>query len=198
MRTASEATPTAQPRPLIVGRTYAVKREVVFGAWTSVDAVKRWFCPTGYTVPEATVDARVGGRFTFVDRRPDMGEVLHTGEYLEIDRPRRLVFRFSVPAFSAGTTTIRVEITPTAEGCELILTHEGVLEDYAERTVDGWTMILEALDRALRYPPRNSAVASMASTRPRRSIWTPRSGRNLATRRSVIGSWRCAHKKRAC
>lgn len=136
-------------RTVQVKRRYAHPADRVFDAWlTPAVAAKFLFAtPTG-TMVKTQIDPKVGGGFLFVDRR-DGQDVEHVGEYLEIDRPRRLVFRFSVPAFSAGTTTIRVEIAPTAEGCELTLTHEGVLEDYAERTVSGWTMILEALDRAL-------------------------------------------------
>lgn len=34
-------------------------------------------------------------------------------------------------------------------GCELTLTHEGVLPDYASQTKQGWTAILEGLALAL-------------------------------------------------
>jgi uncharacterized protein YndB with AHSA1/START domain len=132
-----------------VKRRYAHPADKVFDAWLTPEVAARFLfaTPTG-TMVRAEIDARVGGAFLFVDRR-DGQDVEHVGEYLEIDRPRRLVFRFSVPAFPADATTIRVEIAPTAEGCELTLTHEGVVEDYAERTQGGWTMILGALEAAL-------------------------------------------------
>ncbi|SRR5208283_5039442 len=94
------------------------------------------------------IDARVGGRFVFVDRR-NGEDVEHVGGYLVIDRPCRLVFTFSVPKFSSETTRVSVGVMPTEVGCELTLTPEGVLEDYANRTAEGWTTILGGLANAL-------------------------------------------------
>ena len=48
-------------RPLRVSRIFSAPRETVFKAWSSADHVKRWFCPNGYSVPEAAVEMRVGG-----------------------------------------------------------------------------------------------------------------------------------------
>lgn len=92
----------------------------------------------------AEIDARVGGKFVFTDRR-DGVDVEHTGEYLEIERPRRLVFTFAVPQFSAESTRVSIDIVPLETGCELTLTHEGVLPDYVTRTEAGWGMILDNL-----------------------------------------------------
>ena len=38
-----------------------------------------------------------------------------------------------------------VEIRTAPGGCELALTHEGVLPDYAGKTQEGWEMILDGL-----------------------------------------------------
>ncbi len=99
----------------------------------------------------AEIDPRVGGAFCFVDRR-DGEDVEHTGIYLEIDRPRRLVFTFSVPKYSAAVTRVTIEIVPLGTGCELTLTHDGVLPEYVSRTESGWTGILEGLASAV--PPK--------------------------------------------
>lgn len=124
--------------------------ERVFDAWLDPVVARRFLfaTPTGEMI-RAETDPRVGGQFVFVDRRPDMGEVLHTGEYLEIDRPRRLVFTFGVPAFDPGLTRVEVEITPTADGCEVRLTQRDTPDEWVEPSTQGWTMILGALEAAL-------------------------------------------------
>jgi hypothetical protein len=47
------------------------------------------------------------------------------------------------------TTRVRIDIVPRDTGCELTLTHEGVLPEYAERTQGGWTEILGRLAAGL-------------------------------------------------
>lgn len=73
----------------------------------------------------------------------------HTGEYLEIERPHRLVFTFAVPKYSQEITRVIVEIVSLGSGCELTLTHEGVLPEYGSGTEKGWSGILDALADAL-------------------------------------------------
>src|SRR5262245_4428483 len=124
--------------------------ERVFDAWLDPAVARRFLfaTPTGQMI-RAEADARVGGRFVFVDRRPDMGDVEHTGEYQEIDRPRRLVFTFGVPAFNPDFTRVEVEITPTPAGCDVRLTQRDTPDESLEPSAQGWTMILEALEGAL-------------------------------------------------
>lgn len=136
---------------LVVSRRYDASPEIVFDAFLDPQVARLFlFATPGGEMVRAEIDPRVGGRFTFVDRRPEMGEVEHVGEYLEIARPHRLVFSFGVPAFSPEQTIVRVEIEPEGEGCRLTLTHEGVLPDFAERTRDGWARILAGLLPALK------------------------------------------------
>jgi len=128
-----------------VTRRYTASPERVYDAWLDPAAAGQWLfaTPTGQMV-RVEIDARPGGRFIFVDRR-DGDDVEHTGEYIEIERPRRLVFTFAVPKYSSLTTLVTIDIVPLAEGCELTLTHEGVLPEYIERTKDGWAGILDGL-----------------------------------------------------
>jgi uncharacterized protein YndB with AHSA1/START domain len=133
-----------------VKHSYTAAPERVFDAFLD-PALARCFMfatPTGEMI-KAEVDPRVGGRFTFIDRRPDMGDVEHVGQYVEIDRPRRLVFTFGVPQFDPAMTRVTIEITANGSGSDLVLTHEGVLEEYAEGTPKGWAMILDALAKVL-------------------------------------------------
>ena len=129
---------------------YAVPPERVFDAWLDPKVAAKFFfaTPTG-TMIKAEIDPRVGGAFTFVDRRPEMGDVEHVGTWLEIDRPRRLVFEFAVPAYEPTRTKITLDFVAAGGGCDLTLTHEGVFEEYVTQTNHGWGMVLEALERAL-------------------------------------------------
>ena len=131
---------------LVVTHFYAASPERVFDAFLDVQTARHFLfaTPAGEMIT-AEIDARVGGHFEFTERRPDMGDVRHIGEYLEIDRPRRLVFSFGVPQLDLRTTTVTIEIRPDGSGCELTLTHEGVPPDYLERTSDGWSRILASL-----------------------------------------------------
>ncbi len=139
----TEATQTVR-----VSRRFAHSAEVVFNAWLNPALAGKFLfaTPTGI-MKTVKIDAQVGVKFNIVETR-DGEDAEHVGEYLEIDRPRRLVFSFG-NNMSFAATTVTVEIAEAPGGCELTLTHEGVLEDYASRTQGGWTMILESLDRAL-------------------------------------------------
>lgn len=134
------------PRATVrVTHRFNASAERVFDAWLDPGKARKFLfaTPTGQMV-RVEIDPRVGGAFCFVDRR-DGEDVEHVGEYVEIDRPRRLAFTFAVPKYSAELTRVTIEIVPTGAGCELTLTHEGVLPDYASGTETGWTGILDAL-----------------------------------------------------
>jgi uncharacterized protein YndB with AHSA1/START domain len=132
-----------------VTRKFDASAERVFDAWLDpAKAGKFVFAtPTGHMV-NVEIDPKVGGKFRFVDRR-DGEDVEHTGEYLEIERPRRLVFVFRVPKYSKETTRVTIEIHARAEGCELTLTHDGVPPDMASQAQGGWSMILDGLAAAV-------------------------------------------------
>jgi uncharacterized protein YndB with AHSA1/START domain len=133
---------------LTITRRFDFPIERVFDAWLDpVRAGKFLFAtPTG-TMVRAEIDARVGGAFNFTDRR-DGEDVEHVGSYLVIDRPRRLVFTFAVPKYSTQVTRVTLDLVPLPTGCELTLTHEGVLPEWQESGREGWAKILESLDAA--------------------------------------------------
>jgi uncharacterized protein YndB with AHSA1/START domain len=137
--------------PIIVRvtREFDASPERVFDAWLNVEMARKFFfaTPSGEMV-RAEIDPRVGGSFNFTDRR-DGEDAVHIGEYFEIDRPRRLVFKFSVDGSNFDRVTI--DIRPRGGGCELTLAHEmqPKWEEYAERAQGGWSMILDGLARSL-------------------------------------------------
>ncbi|MDB5494014.1 MAG: hypothetical protein JWP86_1351 [Phenylobacterium sp.] len=140
---ADTVTVTAQHR-------YAAPPETVFDAWLDPALARRFaFATPDGEMIVAEIDPRVGGKFNFTDRRPDMGDVAHVGEYLEIDRPRRLKFSFGVPQLDPAFTTVTLDFKAVGGGTELTLTHEGVAAEWAEGTPKGWAMILGSLERVV-------------------------------------------------
>jgi len=138
----------ADPVSLTVERRIAAPPEAVFDAWLDPASFRHWLFATPDGVMERVeADPRVGGRFLVAERRgADLAE--HFGEYLEIDRPRLVVFDFWT-SFSAERTRITVTIVPDGAGSLLILRHDGVWADYEERSRQGWTMIVGNLAKTL-------------------------------------------------
>ncbi|HSV35790.1 MAG TPA: SRPBCC domain-containing protein [Ramlibacter sp.] len=150
----------AQPTVVRVAHRYTVPAERVFDAWiTPAQAGRFLFATRTGNILHCEIDPQVGGFFTVTDRRPNADgdesffDAQHRGQYLEIDRPRRLVFEFGVEPFFESATRVTIDIQRAGNGCELSLTHElGDSDDaraYAERTRQGWTTMLQQLDKVL-------------------------------------------------
>ena len=144
---------TKQDVTVRVTHRFNASPELVFDAWLDPDLINGWmFGPTqrDEEVRRVTVDRRVGGAFSFLVLRQGE-EIDHTGEYLEIDRPRHLAFTWGAgpPGEKPDTSRVSIDIRATGDGCELTLTHEGVLEAYVKQTEHGWGMILDGLAKAL-------------------------------------------------
>ncbi|WP_018267007.1 SRPBCC family protein [Methylosinus sp. LW4] len=134
--------------PLTITRRFAAPPALLFDAWLDPKAVGGWLfrTPNGQSA-HVEIDARVGGGFAIHEQR---GEILatHFGEYLEIERPSRLVFTLGMQRDGASTR-IEIDIRPDGAGSLLTLTHyltpEAATKSFAFRA--GWTGILEGLAR---------------------------------------------------
>lgn len=132
-----------------VSHRYALPPERVFDAWLDAETVGQWlFATPDGEVVRAEIEPRVGGRYEIVDRR-EGEDVLHTGEYLELERPKRIVFTLSVPKYSPLVDRIALDFAPDPEGCTATLTHE-VPAEWAESSREGWRGIMEKLAQTLK------------------------------------------------
>jgi uncharacterized protein YndB with AHSA1/START domain len=82
--------------PLRLSRTLHARRETVFKAWSSAEHVKNWFSPETFTVPDAAVEMRVGGRFDVCMRSPAGEEHWIRGTFVEVTPNSRLVIDMHV------------------------------------------------------------------------------------------------------
>jgi len=149
------------PLKVVVTHSFSASPERVFDAWLDPEMIGKWmFSPAllQQEVVSITLDPRVGGSFSFVVRRQGK-EIDHIGKYLEIDRPRRLVFTWGIRQDSGDSSRVMVDIVAQATGSELTLTHEldPAWADYESRTRDSWAKMLQVLDDTL------SASASAAA-----------------------------------
>jgi uncharacterized protein YndB with AHSA1/START domain len=136
---------------VVVERTIAAPPETVFAGWVDPGIAARWL----FTTPEgiavrAETDPVEGGEFLFIEERADE-RIVHVGEYLTVDPPRRLAFVFSLDQFR---TTNQVDIcfeTAADGGTLLVLTHKLDIQwaAFADRTAKGWALMLDELERVL-------------------------------------------------
>jgi len=146
----------------LVTRRYGASPERVFDAWLDPGLVGRWMLGPSVRdeeVVRVTIDARVGGAFSFVVRRQGE-EIDHFGQYLEIDRARRLVFtwnagpvakRAAAQPASADSARVIVEIAVLDRGCKLTLTHEMAPEwaSFVPKAELSWATMLNSLARTI-------------------------------------------------
>jgi len=157
MATANETPLADQPEPLMIARTFAVPRKLVFRAWSSAEHVKQWFCPSGYSVPQAKVEFRVGGVFEVCMRSPQGQEHWTRGSFTEIVPETRLVIDMMVPGPDARTlfraTTI-VNFADIAGATRMDVTQRYTLYDpqatpMVQGAPQGWAQTLDRLAQAL-------------------------------------------------
>src|SRR5215213_3762533 len=110
-----------------VTQRFTASPERVFDAFLDPKMIGQWMFGVGIREEEVLhilTDARVGGAFSFLVRRDGM-EIDHIGNYLEIERPRRLVFTWYIKGESENEfSQVTIGIVPHGAGCELTLTHE--------------------------------------------------------------------------
>lgn len=144
----------SQPVQAIVLHRFEASAERVFDAWLDPVWLGRWMFGPGVRderIVRLTLDARVGGKFSFVVNRQG-AEIDHVGEYLEIERPRRLGFTWGTRDSLPETSRVIVEIVPRdSGGCDVKLTHTmgGEWSAFVDKAAGAWSKMLDALERAI-------------------------------------------------
>ena len=128
-----------------VTQRFGAPADRVFSAWIEPALAVKWLFATAWRpLARVEIDARAGGSFRFEERIDGKG-VVHTGQYIEIDRPRRLVIALSEEKRRRGLTRVSVEIAPLDAGCVLTLVHANVPPEDAYYAEGRWTGMLYGL-----------------------------------------------------
>ncbi len=134
------------------GETVQIRRRVrasaeqIFDLWTQPDLMVRWMSPfPGAVDCKASCDLRPGGAFSLVMASKESSREV-SGTYLQIDRPRKIVFMWTGPLTNNVDTLVTVELTPHGDETELLLTHERLpTSAIVEGHTRGWGHILDHL-----------------------------------------------------
>jgi uncharacterized protein YndB with AHSA1/START domain len=136
---------------------FKASAERVFDAWLDPIKVRSWAAQAvpgmpSFDIRRVEIDARVGGKFTFSDMRED-GEAVHWGYYLEIDRPRKLVFTWftSEEEEQENNSVVTLTIEPLANGCRatIVDTMDARWAEWVKQTATGWNFMLRQVDMEL-------------------------------------------------
>jgi uncharacterized protein YndB with AHSA1/START domain len=131
---------------LVVRRAIRATPEQAFDAWTRPDALRKWWGPPPVICIAAEVDLSVGGRYRIGNQFPD-GKVLWiSGEFESIERPRGLVYTWTVDAQVAPMERVTVTFTASGQGTEVVVTHERIgTEVLRDLHAQGWSGCLGRL-----------------------------------------------------
>jgi uncharacterized protein YndB with AHSA1/START domain len=120
--------------------------EEIFDLWTKPDLMIRWMSPfPGPVDCKASCDLRAGGSYSLVMSSEESRREV-TGTYVQIDRPRKLVFTWMGPLTNHVNTLVTLELNPRGDETDLVLTHERLptTEMHVGHT-KGWGNILDHL-----------------------------------------------------
>ncbi|MCU1281612.1 MAG: putative glutathione S-transferase-related transrane protein [bacterium] len=127
----------------------------VFAAWSNAEALSRWFICAPEWTATTSVDFRVGGAYRIEMRSGGRTIGKASGQYLEIDPPRRLVFSWtSEGGVGVRDSVVTVELKAIGAQTELTLTHNIAPHTPEGRAhAAGWHACFASLERLLSSEP---------------------------------------------
>ena len=110
---------------LVIRRSFDTDIESLFKALTDAQAMAEWFGPGKVKVRHAESDLRPGGKWVLEMVGEDGGEHNVSGEYVEIDAPRKVVFTWVWATSPDQVSQVTYALSPGTDGnTTLTLTHE--------------------------------------------------------------------------
>ena len=140
------------PSSLKIVRKFNVVPAMVFDVFTNPDSMKVWWSENTFF----DIDLKVGGRWTIM--RKD-GEAMYIvlGEYLEIEKPNKLIYSYGMPQYSTNMDRISIDIVADETGCIMTFEQTGkdIKEELSEVPLDnlsnserGWNQAFDLMTDA--------------------------------------------------
>lgn len=123
----------------------AASPDRVFAAWTDPRQARRFLCAGETTVADIRLEPEPGGEL-FVIMMDGDRPLMHRGEFLVVDPPRRLVFTWMSQPTDLALTVVSVDFIGERGGTTVRLVHEGFRKAAAAPMHSrGWQSILAKL-----------------------------------------------------
>ena len=122
--------------------------ERIFRALVGKEVEQWWGSADSYRMIDWSADLRVGGRWTVTARGADGRDMPASGEFVEIEAPRRIVqtraYAWDHPTLGRRQTTLAWLLQPTARGTRLTICHGGFagLGEAATEHAEDWGRVL--------------------------------------------------------
>lgn len=138
---------------LTVSRTIAASADELFDAWLDAEMLAQFMRPGGMARASASCDPREGGAFEII-MHGDESSYSHTGHYLTIERPRKLVFTWISAATAERESLVTVDFIAHSDETEIVVTHRQLPDEAAQLShTEGWGDVLDVL--ASLFPRRD-------------------------------------------
>ena len=134
-----------------INKTIAAPIEKVFNAWLDPTILSQFILPMpGMAQPEVENDPREGGTFTIVMQVGDH-KIPHTGTYLEINSPNKLMFSWQSPESTDDSVVTLTLQALSEQSTQLQLQHVRFIDEQRRANHEGgWGNIVDTLNEVLR------------------------------------------------
>jgi uncharacterized protein YndB with AHSA1/START domain len=135
---------------LVIDRIIDAPRERVFAAWTTRDAMERWYLDgDDFEARVTELDVRVGGAYRVEFGPRGATPYVEHGVYLEVEPPNRLVMTETIEGVETpwAGTQVTVELHDVAGKTRLVLTHERFpSQAHRDNASQGWPGFIDRLE----------------------------------------------------
>ena len=139
-------------RIAVVRRVLPAPPDVVFDEWLDPVGMTEWMCPRPARAVKIVLDPAVGGSLR-IDIEDSGSTVYVTGQFIELDRPRRLRFTWSCSDWADPSVQSLVTVTLAAHGADetmMTIEHEQLPPEQVDSHQHGWGTIAVQFGGAIR------------------------------------------------
>jgi uncharacterized protein YndB with AHSA1/START domain len=167
-------------REIIITRSLAAPRELVFDAFTQPEHLIHWWGPRGFTITTQHPEVRPGGVWQFVMHGPDGTNYDNKIVYREIARPSRIVYSHSggdenepgqfVTTITFESDGVRTQLTMRAvfknrDERDFVIKNHNAIEG-GKQTIDRLAEHLQGITTAGQPPEREIVSSRVFNTSP--------------------------------